>query len=169
MRLRVLDPHLLQDLDHHLPRIQQLAARFLAHAARRLRLPAKKLSNAALERLRLHDWPGNVRELENVCWRLAALAPGATIGVSDIDGAVPARRGSEANPTQWQQALATWVREQLDAGAADLHAAAKRDFDQVLLQAALDHSEGHRGDAAQKLGLGRNTVTRKLGSSRTRR
>ena len=154
--------------------IPQLAARFLANAARRLQLPAKKLSNAALDRLRSHGWPGNVRELENLCWRLAALAPGASIGVADVDAALPASRDArsghaDGEPAQWQQALATWARAQLDAGSEDLHAAARRDFDQVLLQAALDHSEGHRGDAAHKLGLGRNTLTRKLGSSRKRR
>ena len=38
-----------------------------------------------------------------------------------------------------------------------------------LLQAALDHCDGHRGEAASVLGLGRNTVTRKLGASRKRR
>jgi two-component system nitrogen regulation response regulator GlnG len=149
--------------------IPQLAARFLANAAQRLQLPAKKLSSAALERLRAHDWPGNVRELENLCWRLAALAPGATIGIADLDGAMPASRAASGEAAAWQQALATWARAQLDAGVEDLHAAARRDFDHVLLQAALDHSEGHRGDAAHKLGLGRNTVTRKLGPSRKRR
>jgi two-component system nitrogen regulation response regulator GlnG len=149
--------------------IPQLAARFLANAARRLQLPPKKLSNAALERLRAHHWPGNVRELENLCWRLAALAPGATIGIADLEGAMPAARNATGDAAGWQQALATWARAQLDAGVEDLHAAARRDFDQVLLQAALDHSEGHRGDAALKLGLGRNTVTRKLGPSRRRR
>ena len=149
--------------------IPQLAARFLANAAQRLQLPAKQLSNAALARLRLHDWPGNVRELENLCWRLAALAPGASIGSDDVNDAMPALRDARDAATSWQQALATWARAQLDAGVDDLHAAARRDFDQVLLQAALDHSEGHRGDAAHKLGLGRNTLTRKLGSSRKRR
>ena len=149
--------------------IPQLAARFLANAAQRLQLPAKKLSNAALDRLRAHDWPGNVRELENLCWRLVALAPGASIGIADVNDAMPALRDARDEATQWRQALSTWARAQLDAGVQDLHAAAKRDFDRVLLQAALDHSEGHRGDAAQKLGLGRNTVTRKLGSSRQRR
>src|SRR5689334_11736041 len=53
-----------------------LAARFLAVAAQRLGTPAKRFAKPALERLRAHDWPGNVRELENLCWRLAALAPG---------------------------------------------------------------------------------------------
>jgi len=149
--------------------VPQLAARFLTNAAQRLQLPVKKLSNAALERLRAHDWPGNVRELENLCWRLAALAPGATIGIADLEDALPASRNAIGDAAQWQQALATWARAQLDAGVEYLHAAAKRDFDHVLLQAALDHSEGHRGDAAHKLGLGRNTVTRKLGPSRKRR
>ena len=154
--------------------IPQLAARFLANAASRLQLPVKKPTNAALERLRVHAWPGNVRELENLCWRLAALAPGASIGLADVDDALPASRDArsghaDGEPAQWQQALAAWARAQLDAGAQDLHGAARRDFDQVLLQAALDHREGHRGDAAHKLGLGRNTLTRKLGSSRKRR
>jgi two-component system nitrogen regulation response regulator GlnG len=54
-------------------------------------------------------------------------------------------------------------------GARDLHAQARARFDQVLLQAALAHSEGHRGVAAEKLGLGRNTLTRKLGPGRKRR
>jgi two-component system nitrogen regulation response regulator GlnG len=149
--------------------IPQLAARFLANAARRLQLAPKKLSAAALERLRGHDWPGNVRELENLCWRLAALAPGASIGVADLDEAMPAARAVADAGGHWQQALAAWARAQLDAGVHDLHAAARREFDRVLLQAALEHSEGHRGEAAHRLGLGRNTVTRKLGPSRTRR
>ena len=46
---------------------------------------------------------------------------------------------------------------------------AKVAFDRTLLQAALDHCDGHRGEAASALGLGRNTVTRKLGASRKRR
>jgi len=146
--------------------IAQLAARFLANAARRLQLPAKTLSAAALERMRRHDWPGNVRELENLCWRLAALAPGATVGVADIAAAMPASRAVPADGVVWQRELEAWARARLQAGVEGLHAEAKHDFDHILLQAALAHSDGHRGDAAHALGLGRNTMTRKLGSSR---
>src|SRR5690606_39165734 len=56
--------------------IPRLAARFLQRAAARFDAPPKRLSAAAVARLQAHDWPGNVRELENLCWRLAALAPG---------------------------------------------------------------------------------------------
>jgi two-component system nitrogen regulation response regulator GlnG len=146
--------------------IPQLAARFLANASARMRVPVKTLGNDALDRLRAHDWSGNVRELENLCWRLAALAPGDTIGPDDLADALPPPRQASADAATWQHGLDTWARARLAAGGQDLHAEAKHEFERVLLQAALDHSEGHRGDAALRLGLGRNTVTRKLGSRR---
>ena len=149
--------------------IPQLAARFLAHAARKLQLPPKKLSAAALERLRTHAWPGNVRELENVCWRLAALAPGETIGAADLALALPASGGTAAAPADWTLLLADWARAQLDAGTPAVHAQARDLLDRTLLDTALERCNGHRSDAAALLGLSRNTVTRKLGPSRKRR
>jgi two-component system nitrogen regulation response regulator GlnG len=149
--------------------IPQLASRFLAAAADKLHAPAKRLSPAALERLQAHDWPGNVRELENLCWRLAALAPGATLGVRDLDEAAGPLAIASVEGDAWEAALADWAHAQLRDGAGDLHARARGRFDRVLLEAALAHSEGHRGSAAEKLGVGRNTLTRKLGPGRKRR
>ncbi len=151
--------------------IPLLAARFLADAAQRLDVPAKAFGKPALARLQAHGWPGNVRELENVCWRLAALAPGETIGLADLEEALPAVTTSPGDdaPTAWTRALHAWTLAQLREGRTDLHAQAKALFDTTLLEAALAHTDGHRGDAAQALGLGRNTVTRKLGASRKRR
>ncbi|MFZ5607522.1 MAG: nitrogen regulation protein NR(I) [Pseudomonadota bacterium] len=150
--------------------IPLLAARFLEDAARTLGLPPKRLSAAALERLRAHAWPGNVRELENVCWRLAALAPGETVGVADLAQALPAVAAAAAEDDDgWSRALGDWARRALAAGTPDLHAQARERFDRVLLEAALELHQGHRGEAAQALGLSRNTLTRKLGPSRARR
>ena len=149
--------------------IPQLAARFMAGAAKRLQVPMKTLSSAALERMRAHHWPGNVRELENVCWRLAALAPGEVVTANDLVDVLPEARAAADAEAAWLQPLDGWVRQQLQAGVADLHAQARVAFDRTLLQAALDHRNGHRGEAAAALGLGRNTVTRKLGASRKRR
>ena len=149
--------------------IPLLASRFLAAAAGRLHAPAKRLSPAALERLQAHAWPGNVRELENLCWRLAALAPGATLGVHDLDEAAGPLASASAEGEAWEAALAGWAQARLREGAPDLHATARARLDRVLLEAALAHSEGHRGNAAEKLGVGRNTLTRKLGPGRKRR
>ncbi|MFK3648161.1 nitrogen regulation protein NR(I) [Lysobacter enzymogenes] len=149
--------------------LPQLAERFLAAAAQRFGAPLKRLSKPALERLMAHDWPGNVRELENVCWRLAALAPGDAIAREDLDealGAAPAATGDAGEA--WETLLSAWARAQLAGGRANLHADARERFDRALLEAALAHTGGRRTEAAARLGLGRNTLTRKLGPGRRR-
>jgi two-component system nitrogen regulation response regulator GlnG len=145
--------------------VPALAQRFLAAAAKKLGGPAKRFHPEALMRLEQHDWPGNVRELENLCWRLAALAPGETITARDLKAALlpgPAN----AYAADWTQALAATVSAALARGEDDIHAALRARFDQVLLETALEHTDGHRQRAAERLGLGRNTLTRKLGSTR---
>ncbi|WP_282275829.1 nitrogen regulation protein NR(I) [Stenotrophomonas sp. PS02297] len=163
----------LPPLRERLDDVARLAATFLAGASRRLDMPPKRLSSAAVQALRQHDWPGNVRELENVCWRLAALAVADTISADDVHAALArggrARVGGTATaPAQWDQALAQWARQRLAEGASGLHAEVRERMEAVLLEAALAATDGHRGDAAARLGLGRNTVTRKLGAGRRR-
>jgi len=144
-----------------------LAERFLVSAAGKLGAPAKRFAKPTLDRLRAHDWPGNVRELENLCWRLAVLAPGETITVADLNGAfTPA--DLPTGVSDWEAALAAWARDKLAGGDDNLHAQARQRFDRILLEAALVHTQGHRGEAASRLGLGRNTVARKLGAGRKR-
>jgi two-component system nitrogen regulation response regulator GlnG len=145
--------------------IARLAAHFLANAALRFNAPRKKLSANALRLLEAHAWPGNVRELENLCWRLAALAPGQSIRSADVRASLRAAPSSqrEKGDDDWTQPLAVWARAALAAGAHDVHAQARERFDQTLLAAALEHTGGHRQQAAERLGLGRNTLTRKLG------
>ncbi len=155
--------------------IPRLAERFMRAAALKFDAPVKRFAPAALQRMLAHDWPGNVRELENLCWRLAALAPGDVIARADIeevfiDAAFAVNVGSTADvssaTSDWESALSAWARARLDAGSVDLNAEARAMFDKALFDAALAHTGGHRSEAAAKLGLGRNTLTRKLGSGR---
>ena len=154
--------------------IPLLADTFLHRAARKLGAGAKRFEPAALAALQAMGWPGNVRELQNLCWRLAALAPGETITVADLEdvqapapGVVPA--SAPVAPAEWDRQLGQWALACLQAGARDLHAEARDRFDQALLNAALQHTGGRRVEAAALLGVGRNTVTRKLGPGRKRR
>jgi two-component system nitrogen regulation response regulator GlnG len=146
--------------------VAQLAENFLAVASRKLGAPAKRFTAPALEALRAHDWPGNVRELENVCWRLAALAPGETIAVSDLHGAMSNAAAAAPHANEWHHALALWAQARLHEGVEGLHAEARERLDRTLLEVALRFTHGRRAEAASKLGVGRNTVTRKLGPGR---
>ncbi len=151
--------------------VPRLAAVFLAAAAKRFDAPPKRFDRAAAARLLEHDWPGNVRELENLCWRLAALAPGESIGVAELEDAldVPREPAAGHRDDDWEGPLRRWARARLEGGGDELHASAREAFDRVLLEAALEHTGGRRAEAAARLGLGRNTLTRKLGARERRR
>jgi two-component system nitrogen regulation response regulator GlnG len=147
--------------------VPRLAEHFLARASVEAGVTSKRFSQAAFNALRDYDWPGNVRQLENVCRRIAVLASGRQIGVADLPEAI---RGSAAPARPiWSAALAAWAKQELEAGTEDLHAIASAELDRVLLEEALVAHRGHRQNAAKALGLGRNTITRKMGSSRTRK
>ena len=165
--------HRLDVVRLQLPRLSErrediplLASRFLTRAAADMRLDPKRFSPAALGALAQMPWPGNVRQLENLCRRLAVMAPGREIRVQDLPHTAQA---SDTADAQWREPLQRLVREHLAQGHAKVYAKLRAEFDQTLLAAALAENDNHRGRAAEKLGLGRNTVTRKLGSSRRKR
>ena len=166
--------HRLDVLRVHVPPLRErrddiagLAEHFLARVASETGAEPKHFAPAALAALREFAWPGNVRQLENLCRRLAVLASGRVIGIGDL----PADMRSANAPRRpaWSRALGDWAEQELAAGTPDLHARALAEFERVLLDAAVVANKGHRQNAARALGLGRNTLTRKLGSSRTRR
>jgi len=166
--------HRLDVVRLHLPPLRErredialLAAKFLLRAAQDMRVPPKRFTQSALAALGEMPWPGNVRQLENLCRRLAVMASGREIRVQDLPKTDAADAG--APDSDWSALLAHQVRARLRGGERDVYASAREQFDQVMLAAALAENSDHRGRAAQQLGLGRNTLTRKLGSSRKKR
>ncbi|MEO8672804.1 MAG: nitrogen regulation protein NR(I) [Tahibacter sp.] len=164
-RLDVVRIH-LPSLDERRADIPALAEHFLARAARQMRLEAKRFAPAALVALRELAWPGNVRQLENLCRRLAVMAPGRDIVMADIPRA---RQEPRNSAMAWSDALRQWADQALADGLGEVHTRALAEMERVLFEAALTRHGGHRQNAALALGLGRNTLTRKLGSSRPRR
>lgn len=147
--------------------VAALAQRFLEQAARQFGAAPKHFKPEALVRMEQHGWPGNVRELENLCWRLAALAPGESIGLKDLKSCLRSNELTIEPQNVWQQSLARSAQQLLSRNEQNIHAQLREQFDKILLETALDFTDGHRQQAAEKLGLGRNTLTRKLGTSRT--
>lgn len=166
-RLDVVRLH-LPDLDERREDIPLLGARFLARAAADMRLQPKRFSPAALSALAQMSWPGNVRQLENLCRRLAVMAPGREIRVQDLP-AGGQREAAVGTAGGWRQQLQQRVRERLAQGEHGIYAQLREQFDRTVLAAALSAHDNHRSHAAEQLGLGRNTLTRKLGRSRRRK
>ncbi|MGA9334184.1 MAG: nitrogen regulation protein NR(I) [Rudaea sp.] len=165
-RLDVVRLH-LPDLEQRSEDIPLLASRFLARAAADMRLQPKRFSPAALGALVQLPWPGNIRQLENLCRRLAVMAPGREIRVQDLPDTRP--KPDAGSVDEWRAPLLRHVRERLDNGDRDIYAQLRGQFEQTVFAAALAQHDNHRSHAAEQLGLGRNTLTRKLGASRRRK
>jgi len=144
--------------------IPLLARHFLAKSARELGVEIKRISEAALKYLETLDWPGNVRQLENVCHWLTVMAPAQTIEVADLPSDLrEVRTGSEgAVVTDWVRSLEQEVTRRLAAGETSIGDDLTRQFESALIKNALKHTGGRRIEAANLLGMGRNTITRKI-------
>ena len=169
--------HRLNVIRLHLPPLRErrediplLTRFFLARGARELGVEPKHISDAALERLSRFDFPGNVRQLENLCRWLTVMAPGQRVELEDLPPDVagadahPARSatGDAAAAVDWSVALGQQARDWLQAGDAQVWERLAGQFETVLLRTALQLTQGRRAEAAQKLGIGRNTLTRKI-------
>lgn len=143
--------------------IPALMQHFLGQAARELTVAPKTLTDDAIALLQDFRWPGNVRELVNACRRLTVTAPGNEIRVADIPEDLGGRRNRRAAESEWLTSLSRWAERQLDSGGgAPLLEIALPEFERALIRAALARANGRRQHAARLLGLGRNTLTRKI-------
>ncbi|MGH8755495.1 MAG: sigma 54-interacting transcriptional regulator, partial [Burkholderiales bacterium] len=140
--------------------IPLLAKHFLQKSAKELGVEAKRLSNAAMKYLSTQDFPGNVRQLENLCHWLTVMAPGQNIEIKDLPADL--RAESPAQETDWLSALQKEVERALSRGEQGIMNELTRQFEKALIAKALAHTGGRRIEAASLLGLGRNTLTRKI-------
>ena len=146
--------------------IPLLLEHFMNAAARELNVAMKRLTADALAALSERPWPGNVRELKNLCRRLMLMAPGRIVHKSDLVSVLDPGRVTAQESSDWREALKAWAETELAAGNHAAVAAAEAEFEKILMEAALDHTGGKRHEAAKLLGWGRNTLTRKLKSTR---
>jgi two-component system nitrogen regulation response regulator GlnG len=141
--------------------IPLLARHFLAKSARELGVEAKRLSDATVTYLAAQDFAGNVRQLENLCHWLTVMAASVNIEVKDLP--VELRREAAAAAVQgWVDVLEKEVELRLSRGETAIMDDLSRRFEKALIVKALAHTHGRRIEASQLLGLGRNTLTRKV-------
>ena len=137
-----------------------LARHFLSMSAKQLGVEPKRLSDEALGHLARLEFPGNVRQLENLCHWLTVMAPGQAIEVADLPAEF--RNPSCAPPSDWLAALEQEAERRLARGETGILANLSRQFERALISRALARTGGRRIEAANLLGMGRNTITRKI-------
>jgi two-component system nitrogen regulation response regulator GlnG len=143
--------------------VPALAEHFLALAAREINTESKHLGDDAKRALSEFSWPGNVRQLENMCRWLSVMAPNPQIQVQDLPPEV-------ASPTESaQRSTLTWtglLRERaaslIKSHEGEVIGKLTEEFERTLIEVALTDTAGRKKEAAEKLGWGRNTLTRKL-------
>ena len=163
--------HRLNVIRIHVPRlserredIPQLLTHFLTAAGNELGVEAKVLSEDALNVLTQLPWPGNVRQLENTCRWLTVMAAGREVVLSDLPPELLQQQGAETESRSetWHEQLAGWANKALSDGQSNVLRQALPLFESIMIEAALNHTGGRKAEAAELLGWGRNTLTRKL-------
>ncbi len=142
--------------------IPLLVKLFLQKNALALGVEAKVLTDDALKYLTNAAWSGNVRQLENVCHWLTVMAPGQNVGVADLPPELKESSAKTVSVNSWQDALSQEVSDALNRGETRILEATTKDFERVMIVKALQHTDGRRIEAATLLGMGRNTLTRKI-------
>ncbi len=142
--------------------IPLLAKYFLQKSARELGAEQKILSENALNYLSAQDIPGNVRQLENLCHWLTVMTPTQQVEIADLPSewreaqtAVPANQ-------DWRVGLAQQTALALQRNEQNILETLTKQFESTIITQALQHTGGRRIEAATLIGMGRNTLTRKI-------
>ena len=141
--------------------IPLLTRHFLQKSARELGVECKQIAETTLAHLCGMDFPGNVRQLENLCHWLTVMAPGQTIEIADLPVELREPSG-HGTLSDWLAGLAHEADRLIVSSPGEVHERLSRDFERTLIRRALVATGGRRIEAAQLLGIGRNTLTRKI-------
>ena len=162
-RLNVIRIH-VPKLSERREDIPRLLTHFLTAASTELDVETKTLSEDALQVLTQLPWPGNVRQLENTCRWLTVMAAGREVLLSDLPTELLQHQDEmpEGVAESWHEQLAGWANRQLAEGQSNVLRQALPLFESIMIEAALQHTGGRKAEAAELLGWGRNTLTRKL-------
>ena len=168
-----------------------LTQHFLGMSARQLNVKPKVLLPETIDALSKLPFPGNVRQLQSICHWLTVMISAPEIRAIDLprDLTYPpliskpliTRSGdvmttftdsqdvssSASYPTssgsgRWDQQLHMIAKKMLEDGRENVFQELLQQFEKSVIEAALETTRGRKVEAAERLGIGRNTITRKL-------
>lgn len=171
-RLNVV-PVVLPPLRERRDDIPPLAQFFLRRYADQHKCPVPDLTSSVIEALKAHDWPGNVRELENTLERLIVLSDGGSITADLLRFGRPryllrpAKGGGGGGggndvQTQIRNLVRAGIQTPLPAGLKGLHPFLVDGLERELIEEVMRQCGDVQIKAADRLGINRNTLHKKL-------
>lgn len=171
--------HRLNVIRIHIPKlanrsedIPMLAQHFLIQAGKELGVSPKILRSETIAYMQRLSWPGNVRQLENICRWLTVMITGREVYPDDLPTELKQKLHTDDVPVRevnliqnnqnWEDNLSQWAMDKLSQGEMKILDIAVPIFERTLINAALTQTKGRKRHAAELLGWGRNTLTRKL-------
>ena len=142
--------------------IRELSRYFLKNYSDALDEDLRVISDEAMKLLEKFDWPGNVRQLENVCYWLTLMSPSQNIKSQDLPSEVKEYEFTDIPSSSWEDGMQNWLKNvsmNINSGLSEI---AITKIEKMLIKTALERSNGKKNDAAQILGWGRNTLTKKM-------
>jgi len=143
--------------------IGDLSSAFLKRHADSLSDEPKVLSPEALLALTQYNWPGNVRQLENTCYWIALMAPTQNVKLEDLPVEIISNEQSpQTQINDWQTGFSQWLGEVYQSNPENMLETIEPELDKIMINFALEKTGGKKQEAAKVLGLGRNTLSKKI-------
>jgi len=143
--------------------IGDLSSAFLKRHADSLSDEPKVLSSEALLALTQYNWPGNVRQLENTCYWIALMAPTQNVKLEDLPAEIISNEQSpQTQINDWQTGFSQWLGEVYQSNPENMLETIEPELDKIMINFALEKTGGKKQEAAKVLGLGRNTLSKKI-------
>jgi len=143
--------------------IGDLSSAFLKRHADSLSDEPKVLSPEALLALTQYNWPGNVRQLENTCYWIALMAPTQNVKLEDLPTEIISNEQSpQTQINDWQTGFSQWLGEVYQSNPENMLETIEPELDKIMINFALEKTGGKKQEAAKVLGLGRNTLSKKI-------
>ena len=140
--------------------IPELAKHFFTKSSEELKEEKKFLSEEVENYFKTLSWPGNVRQLENTCRWLTVMSPSKEVKLEDLPDELKLENAEEEN--NWKAILRSWSENYLENGNKNLLEEVGPEFERTLIKVALNKTKGKKKEAAELLGWGRNTLSRKI-------
>ena len=142
--------------------IDVLTKYFLKNHSDSLGEELRVLSKEVMEVISRYDWPGNVRQLENICYWLALMTPTQNVKVEDLPEEIKDNQMIEAPSLSWEDGFNSWVKNVALSVEKDLLDIVNPKIEKIIIKAALKKANGKKNEASILLGLGRNTLAKKI-------